>query len=173
MRHIGKSIGVVVGALTLVFGATASAARNQGSASKDQKEQVGDEASKHIAMVNANLESARAQADMLEEISKSDAVWDKSHGEEFVGNISRALAGATKHVEHLTPLATTSDEKEQLRLLRDRTSDAASQTKRLGSMINNREQLHTATKKLDDQLDNARDPLESLASKFNVPIDVD
>lgn len=176
MRKFGKAIGIAVGALTFAFGATASAAKEQprnDSSAKNQKERVGDEASKHVAMVSANLDSARAQADMLEEISKSDAVWDKQHGQEFVGNISRALAGAAAHTEHLAPLATTEDQKEQFKLLQDRTNDAAEQAKRLSALLDDRAGVHTAAKKLDDELDDARDPLESLASKLDVPIDVD
>lgn len=132
-----------------------------------------DQASKHIAMVNADLESAEIQAKMLRELSKNDAIWDAGHGKEFIKNINRSIAGATTHIGHLGPLATTDNEKKDLKLLQDRTSDAKMQADRLESMIGQRDQLHTAAKSLKTQLDDSLDPLESLAKQMKVSIDVD
>lgn len=163
-------------ALALIaLGATSASA--QSPRPEPQKTQpsgsVADQASKHVAMVNADLESAEIQAKMLREISQSDAIWDVAHGKEFIQNINRSIAGATVHIGHLEPLAKTPEEKKDLKLLQDRTSDAKMQADRLESMIGRRDELHTAATTLKKQLDDSLDPLESLSKKMKLSIDVD
>lgn len=134
---------------------------------------VADEATKHVAMVNADLESAEIQAKMLREISANDAIWDVEHGKEFIENINRSIAGATVHIGHLEPLARSKDEKKEFKKLQDRTTEARTQASKLEGMIGQRGELHSAAKTLKKQLDDSRDPLESLSKKMKLSIDVD
>lgn len=159
------------------FGVTAATAQppppiNDLQAAAPEGNQA-DQASKHVAMVNADLESAEIQAKMLRELSQNDAIWDEAHGKEFVQNINRSIAGATTHIGHLEPLATSEDEKKDFRKLQDRTSDAKMQADKLESMLGQRAELHTAAKRLKEQLDDSQDPLESLSKKMKLSIDVD
>lgn len=146
-----------------------------GTASAQQGEELNPStsAAKHVAMINANLESAKDQTEMLSELSKDDAIWDEAHGREFVKNLQTNISGAEAHIQHLQPLARTDMERQQFEQLRTRTSEAKSQSQAIMGQIGQRKALHESANKLENQLDRSLDPLEKLSEEMNVPIDVD
>lgn len=143
------------------------------SAQQDETLNPSTSAAKHVAMINADLESAKAQADMLSELSKSDTIWDEAHGREFVKNLQESIGGAEAHIQHLQPLARSSEERRHFEQLQLRTSEAKSQSQAIMGQIGQRQALHDSARRLEHELDRSLDPLEKLADEMRVPIDVD
>lgn len=156
-----------------IWGLAVLLAGGVASAQQDETLNPSTSAAKHVAMINANLESAKIQTEMLSELSKKDEIWDEAHGREFVKNLQTNISGAEAHVQHLQPLAQSGEEKRHFEQLQQRTSEAKTQSQAIMGQIGQRQQLHESADRLERELDRSLDPLEKLAEEMNVPIDVD
>lgn len=157
-RMFGAALGVLLGTGTAMAAAPASR---------------GDEAAKHVALVNAELESAEINAKMLREISASDGLYDAAHGKQFVTNMRDSLGIAKAHIAHIAPLATGEREKAHVAALQQHTAAAEAKVLALEAKTADRKAIHSGAGEIGRDVDRSLDPLEDLAKELRVPVDVD
>jgi hypothetical protein len=163
------AIGLV--ALVAIAAGSAGAAEGKGS-QQAAAANPSAEATKHLAVIHAALETAEINADMLGEITKSQDTYDRAHGGVFAKNIRDALTQAQAHLAHLEPLATSDAQKKQFGDLRDRAAKAETMAKGLDASLGNPTELNKAAAELEKELDGSERPMEQLARDMNVKADV-
>ena len=167
-------VAAIVAAAAGTAGAQDRPQQQQQKMQKQQAQQANPamEATKHVAVVNAGLDTAETNAKMLQEITKDPQAYDRAHGQLFVKNIREALGQAQAHAAHLAPLATTDAQKQQYQQLQQSTARANQMAQSLQAKLGNPQQLNAAAGQLTQELDGTEKPLQQLAKDMNVQIDV-
>lgn len=130
------------------------------------------EATKHLAVMNAGLEDAKTNAEMLAEIAKNEASYDTAHARLFATNIDEALLQADGHFAHLKPLAKTEDEKRQVELLGKRLQAARDMAKPLNANLEDRAKVQKDAEALEKKLEENMQPLENVVKLMDAKVDV-
>jgi len=128
------------------------------------------EATKHIAVINAGLQDAAVNADMLANISSDKRSYDRSHAEIFLGNIRDAVNQSETHLAHLQPMASSTNEKNQFQELSKALKSAKAMMQPISNQLDKPEAVHDAATKLNKQFKDGMSPLKQLAQSLDAKV---
>lgn len=160
--------GTMAVALGMWLIAGHAVAQDGGAAQGDR----GVQAARHFAVVEAGLESGEIHADMLEEITRRPELYDEAHGRLFAQNIQKAITDAMGHLQHIEPLVQGDAERRDFDRVRQNLQDAQKRAGGLESSLADVKKVNGEAKAIERALEQAQDPLEDLAEKMKVPIDI-
>ncbi len=130
------------------------------------------ESAKHIAVINAGLRDGALNSQMLADISADSRSYDRTHGEVFLGNIKRSVTEAEAHLAHLQPMATTTEEKNQLKELSQHLTKAKSMFQPMTNQLNDPKAINKSATELDKELKAGIQPLQQVAKEMNSKIEI-
>lgn len=136
------------------------------------KQQRSVEATKHVAVIEAGLNQASENAEMLEKLASHPDAYDRDHGQVFLQNIQSGIKDAEGHLMHLAPLAQTDQERKDVRELGVKIRDANQMAQRLESQLGDAKAVQTDAANLRKGLDAGEKPLKQVAKSMNSMIDV-
>jgi hypothetical protein len=134
------------------------------------KEQVPYEATKHIAVVNAALVDATANATALKDITQDPRSYDPDHGRIFVSNIRTALTQAEAHLGHLQPLATSGMQMSRIKDIQGRLNHAKALVPAMESALNDPPTLGREAGDEANLTRGAIPPLKDVAQALNAKV---
>ncbi|HLV61129.1 MAG TPA: hypothetical protein VKY51_06985 [Fredinandcohnia sp.] len=139
---------------------------------QDQSAQRSYEATKAFAVVNAEMQNAKVNAKMLEQISADPRSYDRQHGEFFVKNIRESLNQAQTHLNRLRPMATSEEERQQFTEASTSIRNALQSVQPMQQALNDPKQVNQAASKLWEQIDQGMEPIRQMASSMDSRIEI-
>lgn len=144
----------------------------QGQQQEGQSAQRSYEATKSFAVVNAEMQNAKVNAKMLEQISSDQRSYDRQHGEFFVQNIRESLNQAQSYLNRLRPMATSEEERQQFTEASTSIRNALQSMQPMQQALNNPQQVNQAASKLSEQIDQGMEPIRQMASSMDSQIEI-
>lgn len=140
--------------------------QQQGSAQRSY------EATKSFAVVNAEMQNAKVNARMLEQLSSDQRSYDRQHGEFFVKNIRESLNEAQSYLNRLRPMATSDEERQQFTEASTSIRNALQSLQPMQQALNNPQQVNQAASRLSEQIDQGMEPIRQMASSMDSQIEI-
>lgn len=130
------------------------------------------EATKSFAVLNAELQNAKVNAQMLEQLSSDQRSYDRQHGEFFVKNIRESLNEAQSYLNRLRPMATSEEDREHFTEASTSIRNALQSLQPMQQSLNNPDQVNKAVSRLSEQIDQGMEPIRQMASSMDSQIEI-
>lgn len=168
-----KAMRTTLAAALMIFAGSAFAQGQQGQQGQQaQQAQRSYEATKAFAVVNAEMQNARVNAKMLNQLSSDQRSYDRQHGEFFVQNIRESLNQAQSYLNKIRPLATSEEERRQFTEASTSIRNALQMLQPMQQQLNDPQQVNQGVTRLEQQIEQGMEPLRQMASSMDSQIEI-